>query len=232
MIQSNLVQLHKKIAEIAATCNRDPDTIKLVAVSKRFPVESIVEAAEAGHYRFGENYLQEAIEKKRALGDRVAFHFIGNLQSNKAKPAAENFAMVETVDRPKIAAALHKYVPDDRKKLSVLIQVNVGNDEAKSGIDPKEVESLAEYVNGLNRLKLEGLMTMPPFTDDEAETRSYFRSLRNIGERLQEKGLLPAEGFELSMGMSGDFHLAIEEGATIIRVGTAIFGQRPALIKT
>ncbi|NNK95045.1 MAG: YggS family pyridoxal phosphate-dependent enzyme, partial [Desulfobacterales bacterium] len=167
--------------------------------------------------------------KKAIVGDSLQLHFIGHLQSNKARTAAEIFAMIETVDRYKIGAALNKHLEALGRKLDILVQVNVGLESVKSGVLPHKTEELLMQLKDLENLRLKGLMTMPPFTEDPEEARPYFRKLRLLGEEMQGKGLLaPDENFELSMGMSNDYHIAIEEGATLIRIGTAIFGNRPA----
>lgn len=229
MINQNIEKIKKTIEATARDCGRDPAEIRLVAVSKRFPVEVMIEAQSAGHYLFGENYLQEAAEKKAIVGDSLQLHFIGHLQSNKAKIAAEIFSMIETVDRYKIGAALNKHLEALGRKLDILVQVNVGLESVKSGVQPNKTEDLLMQLKDLENLRLKGLMTMPPFTEDPEEARPYFRKLRLLGEEMQGKGLLaPDENFELSMGMSNDYHIAIEEGATLIRIGTAIFGNRPA----
>ncbi len=227
MIKDNLAAIQDNVTRTALACGRDPKQVKIVAVSKRFPVEAIIEARDCGQLLFGENYLQEAAEKKELLKDRVKFHFIGHLQSNKARVAAEIFDMIETVDRLKIASALNRHLQQLNKKLDVLIQVNIGYDTVKSGVLPEETETLVKEINGLKNLRPKGLMTMPPFTENPAKTRGYFRDLRCLAEQLQAKELLPETFVELSMGMSADYRLAIEEGATLIRIGTAIFGRRP-----
>lgn len=229
-IVRNLQSVRNSIRNAALNCNRNPKDIKLVAVSKRFSVSAIEEACTAGQVVFGENYIQEAVEKKQALGDRIRLHFIGNLQSNKAKLAARSCVMVETIDRLKIARALHKHLDDMGRTMDVLIQVNVGRDPNKSGVSAGETESLLTALQEFPRLRPCGLMTMPPFTPDPEAARPYFKALRQLGETMQSKGLFSAvEKIELSMGMSHDFPIAIEEGATLIRVGTAIFGERPSL---
>ena len=182
MIKDNLTAVLKDIAHTAAACGRDPNSIKLVAVSKRFPVEAILEARESGQVLFGENYLQEAAEKKAQLKDRVQFHFIGHLQSNKARVAAEIFDMIETVDRTKIASALDRHLQQLNKKLAVLIQVNIGYDSVKSGVLPEQAATLLKDISRFKNLQPRGLMTMPPFTDDLARTRRYFRDLRCLAQ--------------------------------------------------
>lgn len=229
MIQENLYKIRETISEVATRCNRNSEDIRLVAVSKRFPVEVMREALAAGQMIFGENYIQEAVQKKNLLGEVVKLHFIGNLQSNKAKFAVDTCSMVETVDRLKIAKAMNRYLEETERSLDVLIQVNIGFDQNKSGVSPDESETLLKKVRDLPRLRVRGLMTMPPLMDDPEAVRPFFRDLRRLSEKMEDKGLLGDHGkTELSMGMSNDYQVAIEEGATLIRVGTAIFGQRPA----
>lgn len=227
MIEHNLTAIQENITRTALNCGRDPNSIKLVAVSKRFPVEAILEAHAAGQILFGENYLQEAADKKEFIKDRARFHFIGHLQSNKARVAAEIFDMIETIDRVKIASALNRHLQQLNKKLDILIQVNIGYDSDKSGALPEDAEVLLKEVKTLSNLQPKGLMTMPPYTEDLAKTRGLFKDLKLLADELQTKELLPEKHVELSMGMSSDYQVAIEEGATFIRIGTAIFGQRP-----
>ncbi|NNF48036.1 MAG: YggS family pyridoxal phosphate-dependent enzyme [Desulfofustis sp.] len=229
-IRQNLDKIRSSINDIALRCHRNPDDIQLVAVSKRFPVAAIEEALAANHVVFGENYIQEAAEKKQTLDNRIKLHFIGHLQSNKARTAVEYCDMIETIDRPKIVKALHKHLESENWCLDVLVQVNVGQESQKSGVLPQDAESLLAYMQDFPRLKLRGLMTMPPYTPDPEMVRSSFRSLREIAVMMEAKNLLGRHGkIELSMGMSHDYHVAIEEGATLIRIGTAIFGERPPL---
>jgi pyridoxal phosphate enzyme (YggS family) len=229
MIERNLNRIRSSIREIALRCGRNPDDIRLVAVSKRFPVEAVREAHDAGQIIFGENYLQEAVVKRKAMHDAIQLHFIGNLQSNKAKLCADTCDVIETVDRLKIAAALSRYCQQRARALSILVQVNIGLDDNKSGVLPDQAETLLTAIKEMKQLRLMGLMTMPPYTDDPEDARPYFRDLRLLAETMKEKGLLGNHGtVELSMGMSHDYHIAIEEGATLIRIGTAIFGQRPS----
>lgn len=230
IIASNLRKVRDSIHGAALKSNRSPEDIRLVAVSKRFPLSVLEAACSAGQVIFGENYIQEAVQKKQAMGDRIQLHFIGNLQSNKAKLAARNCAMIETIDRPKIASALSKHLDELDRYMDVLIQVNVGFDPNKSGIMPTETESLLIKLQEFPRLRSRGLMTMPPFTSDPEKTRHHFRTLRQLAEEMQSRGLFGnSEKPELSMGMSHDYQIAIEEGATLIRIGTAIFGERPPL---
>ncbi len=227
-IAQNLQTIRNAITETAIGCGRDPSTIKLVAVSKRHSIASIKGAMAAKQYLFGENYIQEAQEKVEAIKG-AAFHFIGHIQSNKAKTAAELFSMVETVDRYKLAKALNKHLENLDKDLDILVQVNIGKDPNKSGIAPEKAGEFLQKIRNLSRIHPMGLMTIPPLTTNDKETRTYFRNLRLLSCELAEETLFADnENIELSMGMSHDFKIAIEEGATIVRVGTAIFGERPA----
>ena len=229
-ISQNLENLRAAIDDIALRCKRNPDEIKLVAVSKRFPVAAMEVALAANQLVFGENYIQEAAEKKQVMGNRIKLHFIGHLQSNKARMAVECCDMIETIDRPKIIQALHKHLERENRYLDVLVQVNVGEESQKSGVLPQDAESLLTYIQDYPRQRLCGLMTMPPFCPDPELVRPSFRTLREIAGKMEAKGLLGKHGkIELSMGMSHDYEVAIEEGATLIRIGTAIFGQRPPL---
>ncbi len=227
-IADKLHSIRKAITETAIACDRDPSTIKLVAVSKRHSIATIEEAMKAGQYLFGENYIQEAAEKRLKINKVAAFHFIGNVQSNKAKQAAELFSMIETVDRYKLAKALNTHLEKLERNLDILIQVNIGRDTKKSGVTPEKAGELLEQITSFPRIRPLGLMTIPPFTNDTEEARSYFKNLSLLGKDLAQQGLFADnKNIELSMGMSHDFKVAIEEGATIIRVGTAIFGPRP-----
>lgn len=227
MISANIQKITERIAEAARRSGRKPEEIKLVAVSKHFPAEAIIEAYAAGQKIFGENYIQEVQVKKDLVPPAVVFHFIGHLQSNKAKIAAGTCSMIETVDSFKLGRALNTHLEALNRSIDVLIQVNIGDDAGKAGIKEEEAEGLLVQLNELPRIRVRGLMTMPPFVADPELSRPHFRNLRKLSEKLTLKKLF-ADSVqpELSMGMSDDFHVAIEEGATIIRVGTAIFGHR------
>lgn len=227
MLSNNLAHINELIAASAEKAQRNISEIKLVAVSKRFPVERIIEANNAGQISFGENYIQEVILKKPKVPKNARIHFIGNLQSNKAKIAAELCDMIETVDREKLGNALNKHCLAMDKILDVLVQVNIGNDPHKSGVHTDQAALLIQKLNKLTNIKVCGLMTITPLTNTPEESRVYFRNLRILSDELMAQGLFKnVKRPELSMGMSGDFHVAIEEGATIIRIGTAIFGKR------
>ncbi len=227
MIAENLRKINDKIAEAAIKANRPPNTIKLVAVSKHFPAALINEAYAAGQTIFGENYIQEVQLKREHVPSPVIFHFIGHLQSNKAKIAAATCDMIETVDGIKLGKALNNHLQILDRTMDVLVQVNIGNEAQKSGVKGSATAELLHNLNALPRLRVCGLMTMPPLVEDPELSRPHFAGLRLLSEKLMQEGLFPSiEQPELSMGMSSDFPIAIEEGATIVRVGTAIFGQR------
>ncbi|MGB3213079.1 MAG: YggS family pyridoxal phosphate-dependent enzyme [Desulforhopalus sp.] len=227
MISENIRKIKEEIACSATKVSRSPDDIKLVAVSKRFPIEKVTEAFAAGQTVFGENYIQEVQSKRDLAPSSAIFHFIGHLQTNKAKIAAATCNMIETVDRLKLGKTLNNHLQILEKTMDVLIQVNIGNDANKAGVKSSEAEELLVRLNDLPQLRVCGLMTMPPLVESPELSRPYFRNLRLLAEKLMTKGLFSSiEKPELSMGMSSDFHIAIEEGATIVRVGTAIFGSR------
>lgn len=231
-IANNIYSISESISDFARNCGRDPKDIQLVAVSKRFPVTAIEEAILAGHLVFGENYIQEAEGKIEQIGNKARFHFIGHLQSNKAKIAARCFDLIETVDSLKLAKALNKYAIEENRTLEILLQINIGDDDNKSGIAPDQAEQLLKQINELSNISVIGLMTMPPFTEDPELARPHFHNLQLLAKALAEKELFADnKRVELSMGMSNDYHIAIQEGATIIRIGTAIFGQRPTFTK-
>ena len=232
MIQDNLKAIFNRIATAAHRVNRSPDDIKLVAVSKRIPNEKILEAIKYGHYIFGENYIQESLDKipfirKNQAKSKISFHFIGKLQSNKAGKAAELFDVIETIDSVKLARTLEKHLTALNKTLTAYLQVNIGKEKLKSGVMAEDCEQLLRELSQFQHLRIVGLMTMPPFFTDPENVRPYFRKLRQLSEKLTAEGLLGQHTtVELSMGMSGDFEVAIEEGATVVRIGTAIFGPR------
>ena len=227
-LQAALVRVHERISAAARAAGRGPGEIALLAVSKAFPAEAVVAAARAGQRRFGESYVQEAVEKiaqVRALAPDLAleWHFIGPIQSNKTRPIAEHFDWVHSVDRLKIAQRLSEQRPADRPPLEVLVQVNVSGEASKRGVAPAEANALAHAVARLPRLRLRGLMAIPEPERDPVRRRAPFARLRELLERLRREGLAVDT---LSMGMSADLEAAIAEGATIVRVGTAIFGER------
>ncbi|BAO28082.1 YggS family pyridoxal phosphate-dependent enzyme [Sulfuritalea hydrogenivorans] len=224
-IAANLQAVRARIAAACIAAGRPLEAVRLLAVSKTWPAASVREAAVAGQRAFGENYVQEAIDKKAELAGLDAepgleWHFIGPLQSNKTRPVAENFAWVHSVDRLKIAERLSAQRPPDRAPLQICLQVNVSGEASKGGCSPAEVPALAHAIAALPRLRLRGLMAIPEPSDDPARQREPFAVLRRLRDALD------IELDTLSMGMSHDLEAAIMEGATIVRVGTAIFGQR------
>ncbi len=223
-ILSNLQATREAIAEAAKAARRDVADVRLLAVSKTFPAESVRAAYQGGQAAFGENYLQEALEKIAALRDLpLEWHFIGPIQSNKTRAIAENFAWVHSVDRLKVAERLSAQRPPQLPPLNVCLQVNVSGEESKSGVAPEEAMALAQQVAQLPHLRLRGLMAIPAPVDDAAAQRAPFAQLRALLEKLKLQGLMLDT---LSMGMSHDYAAAILEGATIVRIGSAIFGSR------
>jgi pyridoxal phosphate enzyme (YggS family) len=215
-VRERLSEVRDRIERAAARAGRDPRAITLVAVTKVFPASAIREAYEAGVMDFGENYVQEFESKEPEVRELAGarFHLIGHLQSNKARRAVELFQVIETVDSAKLARRLDEIA----RPLEIMLEVKLSAEEAKSGADPAELPALIDSVRASKNLRLLGLMTVPPWTEDGEESRPYFRRLRELGSQYG----LP----HLSMGMSHDFEVAIEEGATFIRIGTALFGKR------
>lgn len=221
VICSAIAEVKEHMARAARENSRSPDEVTLVAVSKTFPAESIRTAASCGQRDFGESYVQEALAKQKALsGLDLVWHFIGPIQSNKTQEIAENFDWVHGVDREKIALRLSRQRPASLQALNVCLQVNVSGESTKSGVAPDEVFALAANVSGLPGLQLRGLMAIPAPNQDP---RPGFRLLRTLKNALNERGY---KLDTLSMGMSGDYEIAIQEGATLVRVGSAIFGKR------
>lgn len=213
-----------RIAAAARRAGRDPESVTLLAVSKQQPAAVVRAAAEAGQRHFGENYVQEAVAKVEALRDLgLDWHFIGQLQSNKSREVAESFQWVHTLDRARIAERLSAQRPHYAGPLDVLIQVKLADESAKGGVTPAELPALAEVVAGLPRLRLRGLMCLPPEETLEVRQRAPFRRLRELAMEMSARGHALDT---LSMGMSGDLEAAVAEGATIVRIGTAIFGPR------
>lgn len=223
-IEKNLSKVRERIEHAAIKAGRNPREIKLVAVTKTVPVPRIQEAMAAGATIFGENYIQEARAKIEEIGEsRIEWHFIGHLQTNKAKYAVKLFDLIHAVDSPALAQELDKRAASAGKRIDCLIEVNLSQEASKFGISKERAPELAHACKELKNISLQGLMTMAPYADDPEQARPYFVALRKLREEIAASGIsLP----ELSMGMSSDFEVAIEEGATIMRVGTAIFGER------
>jgi pyridoxal phosphate enzyme (YggS family) len=223
-IPQNLQAVKSRIDAASRACGRDPRTVRLLAVSKTHAPERVREAYSAGQRAFGESYVQEAIDKMTALADLpLEWHLVGPLQSNKTRAVAGGFHWVHTLDREKVARRLSEQRPAPLPPLEVLVQVNVSGESSKSGVAPPEAASLARAVAGLPRLRLRGLMAIPEPTPDAARQRAQFRAVRELYEMLRREGLALDT---LSMGMTDDMEAAIAEGATLVRIGTAIFGPR------
>jgi pyridoxal phosphate enzyme (YggS family) len=226
-VGANYRKIVERIAVAAAKAGRDARKVRLLAASKSQPVESICAALAAGVALVGENYVQEAEEKKNQLaGAKVEWHMIGHLQRNKAKLAVELFDVVESLDNLALARELDKEAAKRSKIVRALIEVNLAGEESKTGMAKGEVAGLLEKISGLAHVRVEGLMTMPPFRENLEEVRPYFHELRDLRDSLNSLNLPNVRLNELSMGMTHDFTVAIEEGATIVRVGTALFGPR------
>jgi pyridoxal phosphate enzyme (YggS family) len=230
-ISANIARIRERISQAAVRSGHAPDSITLMAVSKVVEPERIREAYEAGIRVFGENRVQEFDGKAAALKDLndAEWHLIGHLQTNKAKKAVELFQAVDSVDSLRLAEKLNQAAQQTNKKLSVLIEINVGGEESKSGVAPdsSELEELLQGIAQLDHLQVRGLMAVPPFAEDPQSSRPYFRRLRELRDAITKRKLPRIEMDVLSMGMSHDFEVAIEEGSTCVRVGTAIFGERP-----
>ena len=223
MISSNLQKIYQDIEENCKLSGRKTNEIILIGASKAQTIESIKEAYESGLTHFGENYLQEAEEKIENLSKDLVWHYIGSIQSRKAKRIAEIFDWVHTVDSVKVAMKLNNARPKSRGFLNVCLQINIDNEESKSGLDLKEIDSFIEQTKTLENLKVRGLMVIPKPRENLGEQKEVFRMVKNIFLALNEKG----NNFDtLSMGMSSDYAAAIQEGATMVRVGTGIFGPR------
>ena len=229
-IRDNLQIIGAKLEQYSNQYNRPKNSVSLLAVSKRHTIDKIREAYEFGQRSFGENYVQELLDKNNQLEDlAIEWHFIGPLQSNKAKKITEVAAWVHAVDRLKIAQRLSDYRPDDMPPLSICLQVNISGEETKSGIKPEELHALAHQIAQLPKIKLRGLMVIPAPQDDFVKQRKVFAEVNTLKDNLQQYLVdndISIDLDTLSMGMSNDIEAAIAEGATIVRVGTAIFGQR------
>jgi pyridoxal phosphate enzyme (YggS family) len=226
-IQGRLKRVQDRITETALACGRDPKTVKLVAVSKTIAVDRVLAAIRAGVTGLGENYVQEAREKIEALGRQtVSWHFIGHLQSNKAKYVVKLFDLIHSVDSFKLAKEVDKRARAIGKVQEVLVQVNISGEATKSGIETEQAVALVRQMAPLDNLAICGLMTMPPYFNSPERVRPYFRALKELQKLIRTEDIRNVSMAELSMGMTGDFEAAIQEGATLVRIGTAIFGER------
>jgi pyridoxal phosphate enzyme (YggS family) len=230
-IASNLATIQERIARAAKRAGRNPNDIALMAVSKTQPAARIIEAYDVGQRLFGENRVQEFADKFGALAGLhdAKFHMIGHLQSNKAAKGAEIFHAIDSIDSAKLAQRLNAAAANAGKIVDVLIEINVGGEEAKSGVeaDLTELDPILSGAPHWPNLRIRGLMTVPPFTEDPEDSRPYFRALRELREQLAARNFSSVDLTQLSMGMSHDFEVAIDEGSTCVRIGTAIFGERP-----
>lgn len=226
-MKKRLEAIRKRIVAAAAACGRNPAGVRLVVVSKTVDADRVSEAIEAGAVILGESYIQEARDKFKILYDRpVQWHFIGHLQSNKAKYAVRLFDLIHSVDSFKLATALDKEARKNGKVQEILIQVNISQEKTKSGIAEDDVVDLIMQISHLANLRIRGLMTMPPFFDEPEAARPFFHQLARLREKVSARNIPGVDMDELSMGMTGDFEVAIAEGATLVRIGTAIFGAR------
>jgi hypothetical protein len=225
-IAANIEKIKQRIAAACARCGREPHSVALMAVTKTVPIERILQAVDAGITLLGENYVQEAREKHELLGGRARMHLIGHLQTNKAKYAARLFDCVHSVDRLELAQELDRRAKAVNRTLDILIEVNVSGEQTKNGVSPAQARELIGRVAGLENLFVRGLMTMAPYSDDPETSRPYFQALRQLRDDIAREEIPRVQMAELSMGMTDDFEVAIEEGSTIVRIGRAIFGAR------
>lgn len=224
-----LAEIRRRIAAAEARSGRSPGSTRLVAVCKTFPADSILDLRRAGQRHFGENRVQEAVAKAGDLsGEDIQWHLVGHLQRNKVRAAAGMFSWIHTVNSIGLARHLSTAAVANQRIIKILIQVEMTGEEGRSGVAPAQLPELLEGAGRLPGLESRGLMVLPPWLDETEEIRPYFRRLRKLAEQAEARGLLAAN-FDLSMGMSRDFEIAIEEGATLVRVGTALFGPRAPL---
>jgi pyridoxal phosphate enzyme (YggS family) len=226
-VAENIADITQRIQAAAIRSGRDPQGIRLMAVCKTVSPERIRQAIDAGVTCLGENYVQEAREKIPAVGHGVEWHMIGHLQTNKAKYVVQLFDWIHSLDRIELALELDKRAGRHNRVLKVLVEVNVSGESSKNGANPSNVPALVRQISALPNLSLQGLMTMPPYVDDPELARPYFIALRRLRDEIAAAHIPGVSMAELSMGMTNDFEIAVEEGATIVRVGRAIFGDRP-----
>lgn len=225
-IEQKIAALKERIEAVAVKVKRDPETITLLAVSKQKPVKMIQAAVEAGQTVFGENYVQDIKDKFAHFDDSIKWHFIGHLQKNKIKYIRGKVDMIGSVDSLSLAQDLSLHWSKLNKHIDLLIQVNIGDEESKSGVTPDELPELLTEIGKLPYIHVKGLMAIPPYCENPEDSRPYFKKVRELSESIAAREIENIEMQEISMGMSHDFEVAIEEGATIVRIGTAIFGAR------
>ncbi len=226
MISQKIDEIRNRIASAAISAGRDAQEIKLVAVAKGQPIEKMRQAIEAGQRDFGENYAQELLAHSEQTGPAPIWHFIGHLQKNKVKQILPLVTLIHSVDSIELARTIDRRAAAIGKTQSILIEINLGGEKTKSGMSLSDVEKQTVEMNALDHVDLQGFMTLPPYDSDPERSRPYFRRLREIRDEMNKKIVYKHALTELSMGMSHDFEIAIEEGATIVRIGTAIFGER------
>lgn len=225
-ISANLAEIRKRITAACKRSGRNPQQVRLIAISKVKPASDIDTAYAAGQQLFGESYVQEFRDKYPEVQAPVEWHFVGGLQSNKVKYLRGKVAMIHSVDRLSLAEEIDRQWQKINATCDILLQVNIGEEEQKSGCHPEQLTQLVRDVAALQQLRIRGLMCLPPHSDDPEQVRPYFRRMRKLADQITALQLPGVSMTELSMGMSGDFEVAVEEGATLVRVGTAIFGAR------
>lgn len=227
MIAENIQNIGENLKNACLRAGRNPNEVKLIAVSKTFGVDAILEAMNAGIAEFGENYVQELVEKRKTLQDRsIIWHFIGHLQSNKVKYIADWISMIHSVDSVGLAAEIGKRAAKAGRTIDVLVEVNTSEEATKFGVRPEKAIEFIQSISAIDHINIKGLMTIGPFTDNADESRQSFRMLRSIFETINARGICAHPMDILSMGMTHDYSVAIEEGSTLVRIGTAIFGSR------
>ncbi len=228
-ITGNCQRVMEAIADVAARSGRDPQQVKLLAATKTQPAPAVRAAIEAGVRLVGENYVQEAQAKKEAVGGMAEWHLIGHLQSNKARAALGLFSVIQSLDNLRLARILDREARERNCDVDVLMEVNLAGERSKTGVAEEGLAPLLREVSGLSRIRVKGLMIVPPFAEDPEASRPYFRKLRELRDSLNQLGLPNVALEELSMGMTHDYRVAVAEGSTLVRVGTALFGPRSPL---
>ncbi len=226
-MKDNIDKIRERIRCAATESGRDPDAVTLVAVTKTMSLETVEKAIDLGINIVGENYIQEARNKFNALYDKpVKWHFIGHLQSNKAKYAVRIFDLIHSVDSVKLAKEINKHADKNNKIQDILVQVNISEEASKSGVTKDETINIIKNISCMENIRVKGLMTMPPFFNAPEKVRPYFKALNDLKTEIEKENIPNVRMEHLSMGMTGDFEVAIKEGATLVRIGTAIFGER------
>ncbi len=227
MVAENVEIIKNHIREVCLRCGRKPEDVLLLGVSKTFGIDKIREAVSAGLFDIGENYTQELDEKRDQLNDaRVRWHFIGHLQTNKVKYIADYIHLIHSVDNDRVAEEIQKRAEKVNRTTDVLVEVHTTDEATKFGVSPGKTVELIKRISAFNRVKVRGLMTMGPFSEDPGDSRPSFRQLADLGKRISQEGIQNVVMQHFSMGMSHDYEVAIEEGATIVRIGTKVFGER------